>query len=87
MQEITTAEHDALRSTMLGLFHLFDNAHLQYETGFVPEEFWAMTRENLKRQMQNPFANRVFIEKVEDLARPGFRDVVLSINDELDSGQ
>lgn len=81
--EITTAEHDALRSTMLGLFHLFDNAHLQYEMGFVSEDFWAMTRENLKRQMTNPFANLVFIQKANDLARPSFQDVVLSINEEL----
>ena len=83
VDEITTEEHEALRSTMLGLFHLFDNAHIQYEMGFLSEEFWAMTRENLKLQMSNPAANRVFVQKANDLARPSFRDVVLSINEEL----
>ena len=50
VDEITTEEREALRSMMHGLFHLYDNAHLQYEMGFVPEEFWVMTRENLKSQ-------------------------------------
>ena len=83
--EITAGEHEALRSTMLGLFHLFDNAHLQYQKGFLSEEFWGMTRENLKLQMMNPFANTIFLEKVNHGARPDFRDVVLSINEELES--
>lgn len=82
--EISTEEREALRSTLLGLFHLFDNAHLQYEMGFVSEEFWGMTRENLKRQMSNPFVNRVFMQKADDLARPSFRDIVLSVNEELE---
>jgi hypothetical protein len=81
--EITTEEHEALRSTLLGLFHLFDNAHIQYEKGFVSEEFWGMTRVNLKLQMMNPFANTIFVEKVNQGARPGFRNVVLSVNEEL----
>ena len=83
VDEITTEEHEALSSTLDGLFHLFDNAHFQYEKGFVSEEFWAMTRESLKAQMSNPVANRVFVQKVNGLARPSFRDVVLSINEEL----
>jgi hypothetical protein len=37
----------------------------------------------LKAQMSNPVANRVFVQKVNGLARPSFRDVVLSINEEL----
>ena len=68
---------------MFGLFHLFDNAHLQYEMGFVPEAFWAMTRENLKLQMTNPFSRRVFLQKADDLARPSFRDVILAVDAEL----
>ena len=84
---ITTEEREALRSTMLGLFHLFDNAHFQYEMGFVSEEFWRMTRASLKLQMMSPFVNGVFVAKVHRGARPSFRDVVLSINDELKNEQ
>ena len=83
VDEITAEEHEALVSTLLGLFHLFDNAHFQYEKGFVSEEFWAMTRENLKLQMLNPVANTVFVQKANDLARPSFQDVVLNLNEEL----
>jgi hypothetical protein len=85
MDEITDGEHDALRSTLLGLFHLFDNAHLQYQKGFLSEEFWGMTRENLKLNMTNPFVNVVFVEKANQGARPDFQAVVLSIKKELEA--
>ena len=87
LDEITTEEHEALNSMMDGLFHLFDNAHFQYEMGFVSEDFWAMTHESLKLQMSNPAANRVFVKKVNAVARPSFREVVLSINKELRAQQ
>jgi len=80
---ITDEEADALVQTLAGLFHLFDNAHYQFQQGFVSEEFWGMTRANLKAQMANPFTYEVFMNTVDRGARPEFRDLVLQISEEL----
>lgn len=85
--EITAGEYDALRSTMIGLFHLFDNAHFQFQKGFVSDEFWNMTRASLQQQMTNPLTRTIFLEKISRGARPEFRDVVLSISEELEADQ
>jgi len=83
--EITTEEYEALRYMILGLFHLFDNAHYQYQEGFVSQEFWNMTRENLKGQMMNPVGNAIFLKKVDQGILPDFRDVILEISKELEA--
>ena len=84
-EDITTEEYEALRRTMLGLFYLYDNAHYQYQQGFVSERFWTMTRESLKRIMMNPVTKTVFMERLDLGARPGFRAVMLSISEELEA--
>ena len=83
--EITTEEYEALRYTLLGVFNLYDNAHYQYQKGFVSQEFWGMTRGNLKSQMMNPVASAIFLKKVDQGIRPDFRDVVLKISNELEA--
>lgn len=85
LEEISNEELDAFEQTLIALFHLFDNAHLQYQRGFVSDEFWGMTRASLKLQMKNPIANSLFLEKANGRARPEFRDVILSISEELKS--
>jgi hypothetical protein len=82
---ITPEEHDALRYTMLGVFYLFDNAHYQYQSGFLSDEFWVMIQQNIKTYMANPVARKLFLEKTERGVRPGFRDVLLEIDAELES--
>jgi len=81
---ITPEEYDALRYTMLGVFYLFDNAQYQYQSGFLSDEFWAMIQENIKTYMANPVARKIFLEKTERGVRPGFRDVLLEINAQLE---
>ncbi len=81
---ITPEEYDALRYTMLGVFYLFDNAHYQYESGFLSDEFWVMIQENIKTYMANPVARKVFLDKTERGMRPGFRDVLLEIDAQLE---
>jgi hypothetical protein len=81
--EITTEEYEALRFTLLGLFHLYDNAHYQYQKGFVSQEFWEITRESMKSQMMNPVTNAIFLEKLDRGVRPDFRYVVIKIDKEL----
>ncbi len=83
--EITAEEYDAWSNTLDGLFHLFDNAHYQYQKGFVSQEFWDMTHASLKSQMMNSVTYTIFLEKVDRGARPEFRDVVLLISEELET--
>lgn len=83
--EITNEEYDALRSTILSVFNLYDNAHYQFQKGFVSQEFWDMTRGNLRRQMMSPVANAIVLEKIDRGVRPDFRDVLLDINEEIET--
>lgn len=81
--DITTEEYDALRRSLIGAVYLYDNAHYQYQQGFVSEGFWQTTRASLKNFMTNPVANAVFMERLDTGMRPEFRTVVLSVNEEL----
>ena len=81
--DITTEEYDALHRSLIGVIYLYDNAHFQYQQGFVSEEFWQTTRASLKKMMTNPIANAVFLERLDIGMRPDFRVVVLSVNEEL----
>lgn len=81
--EITPEEYDAYLFSVLGVFHLFDNAYYQYQQGFVTDEFWEMTRGNLRNQMSNPVARHIILDKVERGIRPEFRDEILRIDEEL----
>ena len=74
--DITIPEYDALRRTMSGLYFLYDNAHYQYQAGFVSEEFWAMTREGLKRNLDVPVVRDIFIDFSDGRGRPEFRSLV-----------
>ena len=82
--DITNEEYDALYRSMIGVIYLFDNAHYQYQQGFVSEGFWATTRASLKNLMMNPVANAVFIERLDAGMRPEFRTIVLSVGAELE---
>lgn len=77
--DLTDEEYDALYRSLLGVIYLYDNAHYQYQQGFVTEGFWASTRASLKNLMKNPVANAVFVERLDASMRPEFRSVVVSI--------
>jgi hypothetical protein len=81
--DIATEEYDALHRSMIGAVFLYDNAHYQYQQGFVSEGFWETTRESLKSFMMHPVGNVVFLERLDTGMRPEFRAVVLSISAEL----
>ncbi|MGD8357055.1 MAG: hypothetical protein PVJ33_01350 [Lysobacterales bacterium] len=85
MDQVTDAEYDAYLYTVLGLFMMFDNAHYQYQQGFVSQEFWDSALASLKFQMSNPLARAIILERVERGVRPDFRDVVLGIDAELET--
>ncbi|MGB5689928.1 MAG: hypothetical protein WBM45_11670 [Woeseiaceae bacterium] len=78
-EEMTTQEYDALRRTIGGMYFLYDNAHYQYQAGFVSSEFWEMTRAGLKNNMEIPVVRDIFMELSDGRGRPEFRDLVREI--------
>ena len=82
--EITTQEYDALKRTLTGAYYLYDNAHYQYQAGFVSNEFWEMTRGSLKNIMEVPVANGILAAISKQGGRPEFRDLVREIGEQLE---
>ena len=87
VDDITTAEFDALRRTIAGLFYLYDNAHYQYEAGFVSEDFWAITRESIRIMRENPAVESIFADIVRRAGRPGFREFLRQMDVSADARQ
>lgn len=81
--DISAEEYDALRQSLFGVIYLYDNAHYQYQQGFVSEEFWATSRASLKRFMENPVVRDVIMARLDTGMRPEFRAVVVSVGEEL----
>lgn len=77
--EIAAHEYDALYRTLASLYYLYDNAHYQYQAGFVSEDFWESTRESLTRMMEIPTVNRILLRVSNRAGRPDFRNLVQEI--------
>ena len=85
-QEITIEEYQSLRRTIVAVLHLYDNAHFQYQQGFVSEEFWLATRANLKSWMNLSAFRAIILERIDVQGRPDFKSVVHSIDEEMRLG-
>ena len=83
--EISTQEYDALRRTLVGLYYLYDNAHYQFQSGFVSRDFWEMTRGSLRNMMEIPVVNDILVGISERAGRPEFRDLVQEIGEQLEA--
>lgn len=83
--DISAGEYDALRRTLGGMYYLYDNAHYQYQAGFVSGEFWAMTRESLKSNMEIPAVTRIFLEMSTRGGRPEFQELVRELAEEIEA--
>ena len=81
--EISTEEYDSLFRTVASVLYLYDNAHYQYQEGFVSEEFWATTRTSLKHFIAPPAINTIVMGRLSVQGRPEFDSVVRTIDDEL----
>ena len=81
--EISPEERAAAFRMVTSVMYLYDNAHYQYQEGFVSAEFWETTRTALKRFMAAPTINTMVMARLEVQGRPEFKSVVLAINDEL----
>jgi len=85
-EDITPEEHQSLFRMIAGVLYLYDNAHYQYQEGFVSEEFWATTRTNMKGLMSHSATNAMVMERIGVQGRPEFKAVVRSIDEELRAG-
>lgn len=84
--EITAEESEALRRTMIGVLHLYDNAHYQYQEGFVSEEFWTATQSNMRNWLRHSATRAIVMERLNSQGRPEFKAVVRAMADDMVSG-
>ena len=82
-EDITPEEFAALQRSMVGVMYLYDNAHYQFQEGFVSEEFWVTTRNSMKGLMSHDVVNAIILDRLEFQGRPEFQEVVMSIDEEL----
>ena len=82
-EDMTAEEYRSLHRMTIAVLHLYDNAHFQYQQGFVSEEFWMATRTNLKSWMRYSALNAIILERMDVQGRPEFKAVVHSIDEEL----
>ena len=82
-EEMTDDEYRALHRTIVAVLHLYDNAHFQYQQGFVTEDFWTATQANLKGWMRNDALNAIIMERIDVQGRPEFKVVVRALAAEL----
>ena len=82
-EEMTTEEYQSLHRTIVAVLHLYDNAHFQYQQGFVSEEFWMATRTNLMSWMKYSALNAIILERMNVQGRPEFKAQVRLIDEEL----
>ena len=81
--DMTAEEYQSLHRMTIAVLHLYDNAHFQYQQGFVSEEFWMATRTNLKSWMRYSALNAMISKRMDVQGRPEFKAVVRSIAEEL----
>jgi hypothetical protein len=82
---IEAHEYDALYRTLASLYYLYDNAHYQYQAGFVSEYFWESTRKSLMTMMEIPTINRMLLKISDRAGRPDFRTIVQEIGEQLEA--
>lgn len=85
-QSVSDGEFQALHRMIVGLLHIYDNAHYQYQQGFVSEQFWSATRSSMEGWMRNGELSAIFVERMNHQGRPEFKNVVRAIDEELRLG-
>ena len=81
--EITPEEYAAVFRMVASVLFLYDNAHYQYQQGFVSAEFWGTTRTSLKSFMAPSAIKTMVMARLEVQGRPEFKAVIRAIDDEL----
>ncbi len=83
--DLSQEEYDSLRRMVMAVMYLYDNAHLQYQMGFVSEEFWSTTRASMKVFMEPEVIRSMFRDRLPYQGRPEFQVVVRTIDAELEA--
>ncbi len=78
--EITPTEHRSLHRMIVGVLYLYDNAHYQYQQGFVSEEFWLSTQGNLQSWFRYDVTRAIIRERIEVQGRPEFKALVRELD-------
>ena len=87
IDEITDEEMTARRLVLLAqLFH-YENLYQQYRDGFISEERWAGSEENLSAAMRNAevVSSRQIYEAAPNVWSSGFQELVDRLLSEIDS--
>ena len=84
LDSLSPEEINAGRQQALAVRLVWDNIYYQYESGFIPEEYWLTSRVNMKSVLSRPFPRSV-IDSELDQMRPSLRAVVVKVIAEIDS--
>ncbi|MEM7430801.1 MAG: hypothetical protein AAF351_02560 [Pseudomonadota bacterium] len=83
--EISSSEYQALHRMIIGVLYLYDNAHYQYQQGFISEEFWNSSRDNMRGWLQNETTRKIFVERINVQGRPEFKEVIRALDAKVDA--
>jgi hypothetical protein len=84
LDSITSAEEMAGQYVVYGVMFNWENVHFQYTNGFVSDERWIGTRNDIKGALRSPFWIE-WVHSASDRMRPAFRKVLTEVEDELNA--
>ena len=85
LEPITVIEGFAAFSYANAMWHLWDNSHFQYQSGFLPESHWQRVRSSIKGTLTQRTFNRFAFEVDPDSHRPEFREEIYRILAEIEA--
>ena len=85
MDTLTAEERESLTLSYMAQLFLYENIHDQYERGFINDERWIGTRENIAGSLGKGRPMRLVYEATESRWRSSFRKVVDELIVEVDA--
>jgi hypothetical protein len=84
-ETLTAEERESLTQSYMAQLFLYENIHDQYERGFINDERWIGTRENIAGSLGKGRPMRLVYEATESRWRSSFRKVVDELIVEVDA--
>lgn len=81
---ISLNEKHASAYVVYGVMFSWENAHYQFTQGFLSEERWLGTRNDIKGALEHPLWNTFVFDLWFNKMRLGFQDVLIQIAQELE---
>ena len=85
LEPITVLEGFAAYSYANAMWHLWDNSHFQYQSGFLPESHWQRVRSSIKGTLSQRTFHRFAFEVDPDGHRQEFREEIYRILAEIEA--